>query len=373
MAESPEPEVAADAADLDPELLKLSKPRTRVGWLLSLAVVVLCVFWGLRLRSDLVFSRQSSSPTLLDGADAALAAPTDHYVALDAVPDRARVARVWVGAELGSHVAPALGSAGKLWILTPASAYQGEPGRGERYVGRLQRLGDMPFFDQLSAYYAGQTPVLEPLAPGDVAKALASGAATVPTAHGDAISVSGDQKVEVRRRVAGVARIIAMADADHFAAELAWRDALQKAQILPLGGQPITGSATSWTYEVPAPEGLEAIRDRLRERGLFGARVIPVERVYTASWSALHLKNSELTIAGSPMPLEEVSAVAVAYRPPVPADAVVVVTGEKPADYWYILPLLILFGALGLLFTWTLIRAVRGGLPPTPAPGNVTG
>jgi hypothetical protein len=364
-SDSPDPD------DLDPELLKLSKPRTHVGWLLSLSVVVLCVYWGLRLRSDLRFSREADdAPAALASVDQAADSESDAFVSIAAVPDRARAARVSFSAQDGSHVAPALGSGGRLWILTAASPYGTDPSGGEVYTGRLKRLGEMPFYEPLARFFAERAPVSEPVEPEAAVTAIREGAGEVASMHGDPVPVAAGVEVEVLRRAVGSARIIAAADPRGHADELAWRTALTRAGILPAGAQPITGTERSWTYEVAAPEGLGALAARLEESGLFGAQVIPVEQALTARWDALAVRKGELHVGEHVIPLAEISAVAIAHRPPVPEGAVVIVTTERPADYWYILPLLVLFALFALLFGWTLLRALRGSTPPTAPRGN---
>lgn len=352
--------------EIDPELLKLSKPRTRVGWLLSLSVVVFCAYWMIQLRSDLAFSRQANEPVSVE-ADQVTGLESDSYVTLRSKPDRARVARVHYGADIGSHVAPVLGSDGGLWLLTGASAF----GRGELgsdvYAGRVKRLDEMPFYDSVREFFAAR-PVFEPLRAETALQALATGASKIDTAHADTLHLEPGTAVEVVHRVDGVARIVATASPDGRSDELSWRNALVRAGVLQRDTPPITGTATSWTYEVPAPEGLEAIERTLEENRLSGAAVIPVETVHTSSWGELAARGADLIVGERAMPLAEVTTVAVAYRPPVRGDAVVVVATERPDDYWYILWLYALFAAFLLLFGWSLVRSIRGSLPPTPEP-----
>ena len=81
--------------EVDPELLVLPRPRARIGWLLAASVLVFCAYFMIRLRSDLVFSRAGDEPTRLRSIAEAAAADTDDYVAVEAVPDRAFLLRVF--------------------------------------------------------------------------------------------------------------------------------------------------------------------------------------------------------------------------------------------------------------------------------------
>ena len=46
----------------------------------------------------------------------------------------------------------------------------------------------------------------------------------------------------------------------------------------------------------------------------------------------------------------------------IPSGAYAIMVGEKPADYWYVLPVAILVLLIGLLFGWALVRAVKRDL-----------
>ena len=48
--------------ELDPELLVLPRPRASIGPLLALSVLVFCVYFLVRLRSDLVFAHAGDTP-----------------------------------------------------------------------------------------------------------------------------------------------------------------------------------------------------------------------------------------------------------------------------------------------------------------------
>jgi hypothetical protein len=37
----------------------------------------------------------------------------------------------------------------------------------------------------------------------------------------------------------------------------------------------------------------------------------------------------------------------------------VLLTEERPAEYWYVLPITLALAAIGLVFAWALVRAVK--------------
>lgn len=342
---------------LDPELVRLSKPRTRVDWLLSASVIVFCVYWMISLRSDLAFSRQSGSAEAVE-----LATVGDHdnqYVEVTLVPDRARIARVWRGADFGSHVAPALGSAGRAWLLTDSSAYVGDVELGESHAGRVRRLGDMPFYSQLRDYFASAPPVLEPLAVDSVAELIRSRATSAESVHGDRIDITAETAVEVGQRVRGRVRVVVIADPGGLASEAGWRSALVRAGVVSASTAPVASTDTSWTYEIEAPAGIEQVQQTLDQSDLPGARAVPIEKVYRATWGQLGLEAGELIVAGDPLSAGEMTFFSIAHRPTVVADAAVIVSTERPDDYWYMLPLYVLFAAFALIFGWVLFRTFR--------------
>ena len=51
----------------------------------------------------------------------------------------------------------------------------------------------------------------------------------------------------------------------------------------------------------------------------------------------------------------------------IPSDAYALITGERPEDYWYVLPITIALGVIGLVFAWALVRAVKRDLLPARA------
>jgi hypothetical protein len=50
-------------------------------------------------------------------------------------------------------------------------------------------------------------------------------------------------------------------------------------------------------------------------------------------------------------------SVAVPHR--VPDDAVILLTGEHPSAYWYLLAIYVAMGLFAALFAWALVRSLR--------------
>jgi len=51
----------------------------------------------------------------------------------------------------------------------------------------------------------------------------------------------------------------------------------------------------------------------------------------------------------------------------IPDGAYAVLTGERPDQYWYVLPITVSLVVIGLLFAWAFARAVRRDFLPTKA------
>ena len=46
----------------------------------------------------------------------------------------------------------------------------------------------------------------------------------------------------------------------------------------------------------------------------------------------------------------------------IPSGALVLLAEERPGDYWYVMPVTIALAAIGLIFGWALVRAVKRDL-----------
>ena len=356
-----------DRDEVDPELLSLPRPRPRVGPLLAVAVLVFCGYFLIRLRHDLTFSRQGDTPVRIAGPAQAQAAESDSFVEVHAMPDAVSLLQVFASEATDGHrLAPVLGSHGQLWLMLPGSHWNGPPRADELYRGRLVRLGDLPFYDQLTAKLAEMAPQPHALGAAVVRGALAQHAAAGPGAladvAGDPVDVAGDTEVTIHYTVPGQALVTGYAtDAEHDAAT--WRAALEKAGILPPGAPLVESAKEAWTFRAPAPDGAAAVSARLVSAKLLAAHAAPLEKTATARWSGLSLAEGGAALAvaggpGQPLPWRAITAITVPARTQAPADARVVVTGEAPGDYWYVLPLYLVLGGFALLFLWALVRAL---------------
>ncbi len=354
--------------ELDPELLRLPKRRTKIGWLLATAVLGFCAYWMITLRHDLAYSRADDQPAQVASADLPSHA-TEAYVATELVPDRAQTSRVWTGADLGVHAAPAIGTGGAVWLVTSGSAYAGPASYDNSYAGRLKRLGDLPFYDRLRSYYADGEPPLEPVAPAELLASYRS-KSSPKTLHGDTISIEPSSMVELTWEPISRVWIVVSPEADGPTNSMEWRAALETRAGFEVRAEiemPTTGRIPTWTFEVAANDGRAAIASRLAEVGLAAARVSVVREIVSGRWDSLEITDTATKLGGKSLPTGEIGAAMIGNRVVPRADAVVVIAQEQPDDFWYILPLYILFGILILIFGWTLLASLRGSLPATVA------
>jgi hypothetical protein len=349
--------------EIDPELIGLPRLRGRIGPLLAISMVVFSVYLLLRLTGDLVFSRQGPEPEE-HASPAALLAHTDidnRFVRLPAVPDRAFVARVQASkANQGSRLAPIQGTDDRLWLMIDGSVWTAGIRYEEVYAGRVGALDDMPFFEALRQHVTQRPPAPRFVTPEAVRTALAGAAGTVTSPAGDAIAVSAGTPVHVYQTAPDRVRIEVVAT-ERLPDAASWSRALAETGLVAAGATAeVMPSGRAWMFTAPATGDIEAITTALRDAKLVpAARVLPLEIAHETTWGQLAAREDALMIAASAVPWEQISWVTPIVPRGVPEGAWVLVVGESPESYWYVLPLFAVLGISALLFAWALARALR--------------
>lgn len=364
--------------ELDPELVVLPRPRASIGPLLALSVLVFCVYFLVRLRSDLVFAHAGDDPAQVKDAAAVLAADLDSYVEVPAIPDRAALLRVYTSdATDGHRLAPVLGSGGRLWILFAGNHWVEPPAYGERVRGRVKELDDLPFADALRDELA-RTPLPRAL---DVKVVLAGmrvrpptvtpKRAEVPDVSGDPVLLAAHDEVTVVVRATREARVVVVAT-DAQRDEAAWRAALEGAGLTTTSPAAENQPAATWSFEVAAPDGLDAVAARLVAARLFAADVQPIDRTYRATWAQLSADGGTLVVpdgAGAArVDFADVSAILAHAPRRAPHDARVLVATDRPEDYWHVTAIYVVLIVLAAAFAWALWRGVRAARAEAPTP-----
>jgi len=150
----------------------------------------------------------------------------------------------------------------------------------------------------------------------------------------------------------------------------AWATALTAAGIT--AGKPIpppTGVSDQIRFEVQAPGAVGSTTTKLEAATLWAARVEPITRHYKTTWGAMKASTGAgFTVAqGVTIPDTDLDLIGLYVSRGIPDGAYALIEGERPADYWHVLPISVGLVLIGLLFLWALIRAIKRDLLPTAA------
>ena len=349
--------------EVDPELIKLARTRPRVGLITAAGIVALCVVLLVRLTPDRRFAGASATPTPTTVADASAGRPgLDQLVAVPATPLFGQAIRVTKAAgTLGLRLVPVDGSGDRLWLALPGAS--ADTPVLDRYVGRLRRLDDLPFATAARAWAQGHPrPVFATAAAARTA--FTTGALT--TVGGVELRVTDGARVAVDLVEPAAATVIA-ALFDRLPDAAAWTRALADAHV-PVSGPPTVDSALG-QVRFSVGLGATAATTRLEAANLFAARVEPVTRHVETTWGALRASPpAGLALGGDTVADAQIEVLGVHALGAIPDDALVVVTGELPEDYWYVPLISLALLAFAVLFAWALVRAVRRDLLAPRAP-----
>ncbi len=353
MAETSESGAGAPVArdTIDPDLVRLARNRPKVGAVTALGVVVLCIYFLLRLGADREFAGEPTQPAPVAVADVtASKVGSERFIALDGealLSNAIRTSKQAGG--LGFRITPMRGSGDRVWVALTDGDDQPTTGR---YIGRLRPLDDMPFEAAMRAYArAHPRPVFA--TPDAIRAGITSG--TVKTVSGEALPIPDVTQVGFDVTAPDAAQLVVTFNAT-LADLAAWKAALA---ALGIAATPAT-DAVSRRDEVlrqarfDVTLSVAAVTQKLESAKLW-ARVEPVTRHSELTWKELK--------AAPPAALAGVDLVGLFVLRGIPADAQVLLVGETPAQYWHVLPVTIVLALIALLFAWALVRAIRELLP----------
>lgn len=355
---SPEPGAPIPKDAIDPELIKLARPRPRVGVITSAGLVFLSVFFLWRLSPDRRFSGSSEAPTQVTASDVVAGkVAADSFVSLEAEPLIAHAIRATPSkGNPGMRVVPARGTGERLWLVLGGDGW--DPPNVGAYTGRLRKLAELPFADAIREYARTHPrPVFA------TASAVRAGFATrkVTVVSGETVPIQDADRVAFEVVEPNVVSIVCALD-DRFPNAAAWATALAGAGITPDGAPNATTEQARFEVHGSLPE----ITTKLQVGKLFAATVEPVTRHLETTWGELAASSpAGFTVEGVTVPDGEVDLVGLYVASGIPADAYALLTTEKPAEYWYVLPVTIALAVIALLFAWVLVRAVKRDLLPT--------
>jgi hypothetical protein len=349
--------IAKDA--IDPDLVKLARTKLQIGILTCLGIVVLCVYFILRLGPDRRFGGEDARAVTLKAA-AATTSETERHLTVEGQLLMAHAMRAGkTHADVGLRLVPVRGTSDRVWIALTTDVSE-KPLEG-RYTGRLREFSSLPFATALRAQ-ATAHPRPAFATPAAARAAFATGKLT--SVAGDALSVADGDRVALDLVVPDAAVILAAIN-DRMPDAAAWQVALAGAGLPIKLATPHESDAQLRQVRFDVAQSVAATNAALEVANLWATRVEPVNRHLETTWG--ELKKSApgaLRIADQTIPDAAAPLVGLYVVRGIPSDARVLIVGEHPEDYWYVMPITIALGIIGLLFAWALVRAVRRDLLP---------
>lgn len=352
------------AGTIDPELLRLRKKAAGVGVVAAATLTLFSLWMMVRLLPDLRFSRAGDAPSQLSVAQL-VAGSEDRYV--EAIPDLVASQTVRIRGRTASEVraVPIAGSRDRAWLILDGSGWIDAPLNGA-YAGRLRALDSTPWASALRGFVSGRSwPRFATLAA--VRASAGAGQGTIATVDGGEVRIAPTEAVDVEVALSDTATIDAAFNT-RFPDAKAWHAALVTAGVIDASARPSSERNNFVSYEVRLADAVAETSKRLLAAGLWAARVSPVNKRVASTVGAVAA--GPVVVDGRALPDAEVGLIQFTAPRTIPADARVLIVGERPADYWFLLPLEIALGALAALFVWALVRAVRRDilLPRRAAP-----
>jgi len=355
--------VARDA--IDPDLIKLQRKRPKVGLVTAAGVVLLCVYFLVRLTPDRRFAGASGEPTAIAVSDVlAGKIGADDYVVVEAEPLMSHAIRAMKSkGDLGLRVVPVRGTSDRMWLAVPGDGWS-QPATTNQYKGRLRKLSELPFEDAVRSYAAEHPrPVF-----GTAAAARAAFTGTVfKTVAGDEVAVVDGDRVAIDLVDPAHSIIIASFN-ERLPDSSAWLAAFGAGGLTAKLGTASPSDAALGQARFDVAASLAETTHKLEVAGLWAARVESVTQHLTTTWGALRKSGpGALVVDGATVPDTQIDLVGVYAARTIPDEAYALLVGELPQDYWYVMPITVALSIIGLIFLWALVRAVRRDLLPTRA------
>ncbi len=356
--------IAGDA--IDPDLIKLKRARPKIGVITAAGLVFLSVVFLIRLNADRKFGANGAPEKVSVSDVLAGTIGTDRYISVDAQPLMSHAIRATASpGSLGMRVAPIRATGDRLWLVSSGDGWE-QPATGA-YVGRLRKLADLPFATAVD-HYAADHP--RPVFATAAATRSGFGTNKIATVAGDTVHIADGDTVAFDVIDPNAATVIATftgATKDHDALldPAAWVNQLAKAGITPVVAATAQPNPGQVRFDVAMPAA--AITSKLEAANLWAARVEPVTHHYATTWGALRISTAAGFHAGTAtIPDADLDLVGLYVSRAIPSGAYALITGERPADYWYVLPITVALAAIGLIFAWALVRAIRRDVLPPP-------
>jgi hypothetical protein len=344
----PEPGKPIAKDEIDPELVNLRKGGPRIGIVTSAGVAILCAYLVVRLLPDLAYSREADTPARVTAA----ALSDNAFVEVPLQLHRAKAVRVRQSEfGIGMRAAPVAGTNDGVWVLMSGDGWSPAVPNAA-YAGRVRELDDLPLADTLRSHVAANPGPSFATLPA--ARAAFAGGA-LETVGGDRVTVGAGDRVELDVALPDAATIVVTYN-KRLPGLSVWVEALAAAGIA-MKGEP--RDVTDYTARFDAAEGVPSVTDKLNKAGIY-ARVEPVTSTLVTTWAELAKSGTgPITASGTTIDPSRIDLVRVTAKRTIPSSAKILVIGEVPGDYWYVLPLAIGLALLGAIAIWAGIRAIK--------------
>lgn len=358
MATPREPGAPIGANEIDPDLVRLRRPTPKVGVITAAGIVALCAILMIRLRHDLSFARAGESPRSVTAEALAKGeVAAESFVTVDAVPERAGALRLRVAqGSRGNRVAAVRGTSDRVWLALPGEDWENYR-HDDRVSGRVRRLDDARMRGAVNRGLR-EFPSPRFTTGAELRAARAGGAAQVKLLDGTVQPLDAAVEIELSVVDPGAVVVIA-AKAGTRKTDAAWAEALTAAGVIAAGQAPLSASDDFVRWEVRRPDAMTSVQAALDGAELWGARIEPSTTQLRAPWGKLVADDAGVAGPAGAIPWSAIDVAAVWAPRSAPADAWVVLVGERPGDFWYLMPLYVALGLIGLLALWALVRMVR--------------
>lgn len=376
---------AGEEEELDPELLKLPRPRRRRHPLISLAVIGLSGYMLYALRADIAFYFQPSKPLDLgDAADAVQAGKLEEnaFVTVRGAPDRKHA--LILESSFGGYESlyRLLQTSNRVFVRQHRKTRTVDREVEYVHTGRVVRFADVPHLQKLKAYFARTMTHAHDLsfaAVRDAKRGGGAGPVQLRSRTGATVSVHADTLVWINVEHPG--EWVIQADRRTYP-----KEERARALLGDLGMPYATDDELSHVHHrfvvLTDEAGVAALRKRFADRAL-RVSVVPRQVGYTARWDRLEISGAGLRInAHDPLfparyelepasgdeppklkavrdktvtiPERAIRYLTVSTKLAVPDDALLIVTRDRPGDYWFYLLLYGVLGAFIVLNGYTL-------------------
>ena len=361
-----EPGAPIGKDEIDPDLVRLRRGAPQIGLIAAAGVVLLCLALIVRLRHDFAYAREADTARAVT-VDAIVAGQVaaNSYVTLVAPPDRVGAIRLRGSkSNSGTRMAAARGTGDRLWLALPGDSFDRRYQHDDRVTGRLRKLADVRYAGPLARALA-KYPAPRFVTGAELRRAKLAAATQVTLIDGATLPVAGTDELDLAIADPGAAVVVAALGPGR--AVDGWAAALVAAGLITLGQAPVSSSPDLVRWLVRRPDAVATVQAALDGAQLWGARAEVSTINVRAPWASLSASEAGVTGPAGVIPWSAIDVAGVWAPRTIPDGAWVILTDERPGDYWYLHLIYAGLILIGLLAVWALVRAVRREFFDRPA------